>query len=127
MKNQVKEGPRGGRSGQTSEGARGGRASGSEGSRGGKDHEATIKLGEGLAVGSVHSAHKKGIVNGLGGKQAESAAPSGESDHETLRHGRKPKPEAVQNVAPMDMKAQKKAHGFNERSIAGNAEKEGGW
>jgi hypothetical protein len=125
MKSQVKEGPKGGRA-VAEQGARGGRATGSEGARGGKDHEAYVKLGEGLEVGSVHSAHKKGMVNGLGGKQAVSAANSGESDHETLRHGSKPKPEAVKHAVE-DKGAQKKAHGFNERSIAGNAEKEGGY
>ena len=126
MKSQVKEGPKGGHM-VAAEGAKGGRQSGSEGARGGKDHESTVKLGEGLEIGSVHSAHKKGMVNGLGGKQAASEAPSGMSDHETLRHGSKPQPEKVNNVAPMNKDARKKAHGFNERSQNGGAEKEGGW
>lgn len=126
MKSQVKEGPKGGRM-VAAEGAKGGRMTGSEGARGGKDHEEYVKLGEGLEVGSVHHAHKKGMVNGLGGKQGMDDAPSGESDHETLRHGRKPKPEAVKSMAAEDKNAQKKAHGFNERSQNGGAEKEGGW
>lgn len=126
MKSQVKEGPRGGRM-VAAEGAKGGRQTGSEGTRGGKDNESTVKLGEGLEIGSVHSAHKKGMVNGLGGKQGSNDAPNGESDHETLRHGNRPKSEAVRNTAAEDKGAQKKAHGFNERSIAGNAEKEGGY
>ena len=124
MKSQVKEGPKGGRM-VAAEGAKGGRSTGSEGARGGKDHESTVRLGEGLEVGSVHSAHKKGMVNGLGGKQGSNDAPSGESNHETLRHSNRPKPESVRHVME-DKGAQKKAHGFNERSIAGNANKEGG-
>lgn len=53
-------------------------------------------------------------------------APSGESNHETLRHGKKPKSEAVRH-AQHDPSAQKRAHAFNERSQNGGAEKEGGW
>jgi hypothetical protein len=126
MKSQAKEGPKGGRM-VAEQGARGGRSTGSEGIRGGKDHESTVRLGEGLEVGSVHSAHKKGLVNGLGAKQAASVAPGGESDHETLRHGKKPQPEKVTYLAPLNKAVQKKAHGFNERSQNGGAEKEGGW
>jgi len=127
MKAQVKEGARAGRAVTAKEGARGGRMSGKEGTSGESMHDQDVKLGEGLAIGSVHSAHKKGLVNGLGGKQAMSPANSGESDHETLRHGNKPKPESVQNVAPVNKEARKKAHGFNVRSEQGGAEKEGGW
>lgn len=122
------EGPRGGRAGQAAEGSRGGRAGqGVEGSRSTKDPMRDVALGEGLEMGAVHSAHKKGIVNGLGGKQAASPAPSGESDHETLRHGKKPQPEKVVNVAKHDKETLAKARMFAERSEAGNAEKEGGW
>jgi hypothetical protein len=126
MKSQVKEGPKGGRS-VAEQGARGGRATGSEGARAGKSNEGDVKLGEGLAVGSVHSAHKKGLVHGLGAKQAASVAPSGESDHETLRHGSRPQPVKVNNIPTLDKGTVKKARGFNVRSENGGAEKEGGW
>jgi hypothetical protein len=92
-----------------------------------KSHEADVKLGEGLEIGAVHPAHKKGLVNHLGNHQAESVPAKGMSDHEALGHGIKPKPEMVTYPAHLDAKAQKKAHGFNERSQNGGAEKEGGW
>jgi hypothetical protein len=126
MKSQAKEGSKGGRAGQANEGPKAGRMVAKEGSRGGKNHERDIKLAEGLEHGSAYPAHKKGLVSGLGGKQAGSPANSGESNHESLRTGSKPSPEKVMG-APMNASARKKAHGFNERSIAGNAEKEGGW
>lgn len=43
-----------------------------------------------------------------------------ESNHETLRHGSKPKPESVQQ-AEHDKSARARAHKFNERSISGGA------
>ncbi len=128
MKSQVKEGPKGGRS-VAEQGARGGRSTGSEGARAhaSKSHEKDVKLAEGLEHGSVHGAHKKGLVHGLGGKQAASVAPSGESDHETLRHGSKPQPGKVNNIPTLNKDTVKKARGFNVRSENGGAEKEGGW
>jgi hypothetical protein len=126
MKSQAKEGPKGGRM-VAEAGARSGRSTGSEGVRGGKDNESTVRLGEGLEVGSAHSAHKKGLVHGLGAKQAASVAPGGESDHETLRHGSRPQPSKVNNIPTLDKGTQKKARGFNVRSENGGAEKEGGW
>ncbi len=128
MKSQVKEGPKGGRM-VAEQGARGGRSTGSEGARAhaGKDHEKYIKLAEGLEHGAVHETHKKGLVNGLGGKQAASVTPSGESDHETLRHGSRPQSEKVNNIPTLNKDTVKKARGFNVRSENGSAEKEGGW
>jgi hypothetical protein len=64
--------------------------------------------------------------NAAGLKQGVDDAPAGEGSQETRRHGSKPKPEAVRE-AQHDASAQKRAHGFNERSIKGGAEKEGGW
>jgi hypothetical protein len=63
-----------------------------------------------------------------GNKQGEhtTTKSDGGSNLETLRQSARPKPEAHRE-APMDMKAQKKAHMFNERSQNGGAEKEGGW
>lgn len=126
MKSQAKEGPKGGRM-VVEQGAHGGRMTGSEGIRASKDNMPDVKLGEGLEMGSVHKAHKKGLVNGLGGKQAMSPANSGESDHETLRHGSKPKPESVQNAPKHNQDVLKRARMFNVRSEQGGAEKEGGW
>ena len=126
MKKQAMEGSRGGRAGQANEGPKGGRMVAKEGAKGGKNHERDIKLAEGLEHGSAYPAHKKGMVSGLGGKQAGSPANSGESNHESLRTGNKPKPASVMHASE-NKGVQKKAHGFNERSIAGNAEKEGGW
>lgn len=92
-----------------------------------KSHEKDIKLAEGLAIGSVHPAHKKGMVNGLGNHQGSNDAPKAESNTETLRHGSRPKPEGVQHKAPMNAATQKRAHSLNERSQNGGAEKGGGW
>lgn len=94
---------------------------------GGEGKHPDVALGEGLEIGSVHSAHKKGLVHGLGNHQGANDAPMAESNVETLRHGKAPKPGKVNNMAPMNMGVQKKAHGFNERSQNGGAEKDGGW
>lgn len=146
MKNQGSEGARGGRQtgvegprsssrgnahpGQGAEGARKraqGHGQGFEGSSSKKDNSKDVTLGEGLEMGSVHSAHKKGLVHGQGAKQAASVAPSGMSDHDTLRHGSRPQPEKVNNIPTEDKGTQKKAYGFNKRSEQGGAEKEGGY
>ncbi len=86
-----------------------------------------VALGEGLEIGSAHPAHKKGFVHGLGNHQGKEDAPAGEGSQETRRHGKKPMPEKVNNMAPMDHGTQKKAYGFTKRSQEGGAEKEGGW
>jgi len=66
-----------------------------------KKLEHDMKYGAGLEVGSAHPAHKKGLVHGLGNTDGASDAPSGESNHETLRHGSRPKPEKVNNIPKM--------------------------
>jgi len=88
-----------------------------------KSHEADVKLGEGLAMGAVHLAHKKGIRH-PGNHEGMNDKPRGMSDSEAL--GGKHQHHKVAIEAPMS-KVQKKAHGFNERSQMGGAEKEGGW
>lgn len=90
-----------------------------------KSHEADVKLGEGLEIGAVHAAHKKGITK-PGNTQAAHTPTKGMSDHETLRNDSRPKVEDVKQ-APHNSKVQAKAHGFNVRSEQGGAEKEGGW
>lgn len=92
-----------------------------------KSHEKDIKHGEGLAIGSTYPSHKKGLVNGLGNHQGSNDTPKAESNVETLRHGKTPKPEGVQNRATHDKAAQKRAYDFNVRSQQGGAEKGGGW
>lgn len=79
---------------------------------------------EALRSGSMPTGN--GGKKAAGNRQAESEAPSGESNHETLRHGSKPKPEAVRE-AQHDKAAQKRAHGFNERSQNGGANPNGGY
>lgn len=87
-----------------------------------------VALGEGLEIGSVHPAHIKGVTNSLGNHQGSNDAPSGESNHETLRHGKRPKPEKVTHAPmPFNQGTLAKARKFTDRSVAGNAEKEGGW
>ncbi len=87
-----------------------------------------VALGEGLEIGSVHPAHIKGVTNSLGNHQGSNDAPSGESNHETLRHGKAPKPEKVLHAPmPMNQGTLAKARKFNVRSEQGGAEKEGGW
>lgn len=92
-----------------------------------KSHEKDIKHGEGLAIGSTYPSHKKGLVNSLGNHQGSNDAPKAESNTETLRHGKTPKPEGVQSRPTPNTTTQKRAHGFNERSQNGGAEKGGGW
>lgn len=46
-----------------------------------------------------------------------------QSNHETLRHGSKPKPEAVEHCATEDPSCLSKARKYNERSENGGAEK----
>ena len=63
-----------------------------------KEHLHDIKYGEGLEVGAVHPAHHDGYpLSGLGNSDGASDAPSGESNHETQRHGSRPKPEKAVN------------------------------
>ena len=119
---QAKEGSMGGRHGaQVMEGARGGRhgAQVTEGTRGGKSNgpETTLRNGS-KPNGNSLSAH--------GLKEGSDKAPTGESNHETLRHGNKPAAERVRQ-ASHDQGALKKARMFNDRSIKGGAEKGGGW
>jgi len=87
-----------------------------------------VALGEGLEIGSVHTAHKKGLVNGLGnGKQGQEWAPAGEGSQETRRYGKKPQPVKVNNTPSLDKSVRDKAFNFTKRSQEGGAEKEGGW
>ena len=88
-----------------------------------------VALGEGLEIGSVHPAHIKGVANSLGNHQGpEGPGPTGESNHETLRHGKKPSPEKVKHAPmPMNQGTLAKARMFTKRSEEGGAEKEGGW
>lgn len=74
--------------------------------------EATLRNGSKPNSGSV--------VNSQGLKQGSNDAPQADSNVETLRHGKAPKGESVRQ-AQHDSKAQKKAHGFNERSKKGGA------
>jgi hypothetical protein len=97
----------------------------------GKSHEASIALGEGLAIGSVHSAHTKGPVHQAKLNSAPHKAShaqrsrvlSGNADptgmtpavgNQETGHG--PLQSSLQNT-----KVRNKAFGYNERSIAGNA------
>lgn len=60
-------------------------------------------------------------IRANGGKQAMSQVTrDSESNHETLRHGSKPKPEAVRHAAE-DKTPRARAHKFNERSQNGGA------
>lgn len=96
----------------------------------GKSHETDIGHSEGLAIGSVHPAHTKMDV-----RQAKmNAAPHkashaqrervlsgksntmGEGSVTNQQTGHGPLQSSLQNKM-----VQKKAHGFNERSQAGNA------
>jgi hypothetical protein len=97
---------------------------------GGKNHEDSIALGEGLPIGSIHSAHTKmqahdaklnpaphkashaqrvRVLSGNGSKTGEGSVTNQETGHGPLTSG-------LQNK-----KVQKKAHGFNERSQNGGA------
>lgn len=89
-----------------------------------KSHEADVKLGEGLEIGSVHSAHVKGIKH-PGNHEGSNDKPKAMSDTDALGSN-KGKREKAAIEAPMSS-VQKKAHGFNERSQNGNAEKMGGY
>jgi hypothetical protein len=75
--------------------------------------EATLRKGALPPVTGVKS-------HGL--KEGSDKAPAAESNVETLRHGNKPGTQAARQ-APANMSVQKKAHGFNERSQKGGANK----
>jgi hypothetical protein len=121
---QAKEGAKGAgmHGAQAQEGGRGGMhgAQASEGhkSTGKSNHEEAS-----LRSGSLPSM--TGLVaHGL--KQGANDAPSGESNHETLRHGSRPQPEKVRDVKH-DQGALSKARMFNDRSIKGGADPMGGY
>jgi hypothetical protein len=61
-----------------------------------------------------------------GNKQGSNDTPMAESNTETLRHGKAPKPEMVKHAAH-NPATQKRAQMFNERSENGGAEKNGGY
>jgi hypothetical protein len=96
----------------------------------GKSHETDIGHAEGLAIGSVHPAHTKEsvkqaklnpaphkaahaqrerVLSGKGNKMGEGSVTNQETGHGPLQS----------NLA--NNTVQKKAHGFNVRSEAGNA------
>ena len=85
-----------------------------------KEHQHDIKVGEGLDS-EAHPAHKLGIAAG-GNKQNEDDAPTGESNHETLRHNSRPKPEAVAIVAKEDPDCLAKARKYAHRSEHGGSD-----
>ncbi len=120
---QAKEGARGNFHGsQASEGAMGGNTPGKEGHRAtGKSnhHEATLRSG------SMPKA--VAVPNKLGLYEPTDPMPSGESDHETLRAGKKPKAERAVSHAKHSPESLKRARMLNVRSEQGGAEKEGGW
>jgi len=121
---QATEGSMGGRHGaQVSEGAKGGR----HGAQVTEGHKATGKSNGPEATLRSGSKPSGNALGSFGLKQSpHEEAPSGESNHETRRFGNKPAAEKVRH-AKLDTSVQKKAHGFNERSQKGGAEKGGGW
>ena len=94
----------------------------------GKNHDTDIAHSEGLAIGSVHPAHTKMAVMGAKENHAPHAAAhaqrarvlSGNSN--TMGEGSVTNQETghVAHVKS-NSKVQQKAHGYTERSIAGNA------
>ena len=97
----------------------------------GKSHEDAIALGEGLSIGSVHSAHTKGQVHQAKHNPApfkashaqRNRALAGNADPEgcgvdvaNQETGHGPLQSALQNKT-----VRNKAHAYNERSIAGHA------
>jgi hypothetical protein len=89
-----------------------------------KEHLHDIKTGEGLEVGSVHPSHTKmsGKDKGFGLHGPKTTVTKGESNLETLRQGNKPQAQPIRH-AQQDMTAQKRAHGYTERSKMGGANK----
>jgi len=96
----------------------------------GKSHEASIAIAEGLPIGGVHPSHTKEqvkmaklnsaphkashaqrarVLSGNGNKTGEGSVTNQQTGHGGLQS------------SLQDRTAQKKAHGYNERSIAGNA------
>src|SRR5579859_466531 len=67
------------------------------------------------------------VPNSLGLKQGKNDAPSGESNHETLRHGKTPQAESVRSRAAHNPETLRRARMLNNRSESGGAEKGGGW
>jgi hypothetical protein len=97
----------------------------------GKDHETAIGIAEGLSIGSVHPAHTKHQVHQAkhnaapvkAGHAQHNRAIAGNADPEgcgvdvaNQETGHGPLQSALQNK-----KVRNKAHGYNERSIAGHA------
>jgi hypothetical protein len=105
---------------QVKEGAKGGNMTAKEGHRGtGKSNhpEATLRNGSKPSGNSLAS---------FGATQATGKAPSGESNHESLRFGSKPSAEKVKPVSH-DKATLSRARMLNVRSEKGGAEKGGGW
>jgi hypothetical protein len=94
--------------------------------------EGIVDTGKGN--GPEETLRKGDIPSGNGGLKAagekqgvtEETTSDGGSNLETLRQGKKPKPEAVKPVT-FDQDCLKKARMYNERSENGGAEKEGGY
>lgn len=104
-----KQGAHGGNA-PTMEGARSGNTPGMEGKRepGKTNHELATLRHDNLP-GAVK------VPNSLGNHQAESATPTGESNHESLRHGRMPQAERVKSH-PAHSNVQRAAHSAAEAS-----------
>jgi hypothetical protein len=104
-----KQGAHGGNA-PAEQGARGGNAHGAEGLKHtGKTNHETASLRTGSLPGAVK------VPNGLGLGQSSDPAPSGESNHESLRHGSKPAAERVKSH-PTHSSVQRAAHNAYEAS-----------
>lgn len=93
-----------------------------------KQHERTVALGEGLEMGAAHEAHTKETVMDAKYNPAPRAASQAQrtrvisGNSNTMGEGSVTKQEnGHQAHIKSNSKVQQKAHGFNERSIAGNA------
>jgi hypothetical protein len=98
-----------------------------------KSHDKDVNIAEGLSMGSVHPAHTKmSVRDSVKHDSAELAAGfknsvgvSADGSHKGL--GTKGGKKATSHPGvKMDSKVQKKAHAFNTRSQAGNANTMGG-
>jgi hypothetical protein len=95
---------------------------------GGKNHETDIAHSEGLAIGSVHPAHTKETVMGAKHNPAPHKAAHAQrarvlaGNANTMGEGSVTNQETGHQAhVKSNSKVQQKAHGYNERSIAGNA------
>jgi hypothetical protein len=95
---------------------------------GGKNHETDIAHSEGLAIGSVHPAHTKETVMGAKHNPAPHKAAHAQrarvlaGNANTMGEGSVTNQETGHQAhVKSNSKVQQKAHGYNERSIMGNA------